>query len=175
MSKKSGFTLIELLVVVLIIGILAAVALPQYETAVEKARTAEALPILKTMATAMEVYALADPTMSSFSSSADRWSLLDVSLPLSDSKHSNAAAFGLKESKHFIYSLESPHYVRAYRGSVIGSSWKNNDYDLFIDLDGKQWSFSEKGYILCGATTAKGAKVCKALGGKLLGGDKYRI
>lgn len=59
-TKRKGFTLIELLVVVLIIGILASVALPQYTKAVEKSRAAEGLAILKYMRTQGEVYMLAN-------------------------------------------------------------------------------------------------------------------
>ncbi len=57
--KAGGFTLIELLVVVLIIGILSAVALPQYQKAVEHSRAVEALVILKAVHTANENYYLA--------------------------------------------------------------------------------------------------------------------
>lgn len=57
---KAGFTLIELLVVVLIIGILSAVALPQYTNAVRKARITEARINLKTLVDASDMCVLAN-------------------------------------------------------------------------------------------------------------------
>ena len=70
-----GFTLIELLVVVLIIGILAGVALPQYQKAVAKARYTQMIAAGKSLKDAMELYYMGNGDYPFF------WSDLDITYP----------------------------------------------------------------------------------------------
>ena len=57
MAGRRGFTLIELLIVVVIIGILAAIAIPKFATTKEKAFVAKMKSDLRNLATAQEAYA----------------------------------------------------------------------------------------------------------------------
>ena len=86
---KKGFTLIELLVVVLIIGILASIALPQYQRAVEKARATEAVTIAGAFMRAVDIYTLDDPRSLSGTSLLD---VLDINIKIPSSKYSYRAA-----------------------------------------------------------------------------------
>ena len=77
MKTKKGFTLLELLVVVLIIGILAAVALPQYQKSVQRSRNAQLKAVLNALYQAEKNYFLAN---GQYSYNFDE---LAVDLPLS--------------------------------------------------------------------------------------------
>ena len=75
MKNSSAFTLIELLVVVLIIGILAAVALPQYQRSIVKSRLANIKQTLASIKEAEEIYYLSNGEYTRYVSD------LDINLP----------------------------------------------------------------------------------------------
>ena len=81
-----GFTLIELLVVVLIIGILAAIALPQYQKVVERSKATQAITLLKSVYEAAKAYQLANGSW------PQDFDSLAVSIPFTG--HVNAAPAG---------------------------------------------------------------------------------
>ena len=105
---KKAFTLIELLVVVLIIGILAAVALPQYQKAVDKARMTQLITFASAVAQAQHRYYLANGSYTT------KWEDLDIGL-------AGYTASG--------YYLSGPH-LSATLSTTNGNMYFRNNTDL---------------------------------------------
>ena len=57
-TRKSGFTLVEILIVVIILGILAAIVIPQFTNASQDARESALLSQLQTLRSQIELYKL---------------------------------------------------------------------------------------------------------------------
>jgi len=88
MSKK-GFTLLEVLIVVIIIGILASIALPQYMGALKKASAAEAFTNLGGLRSSVDRYYYEQLAAGSYTTlSGDAWvDSLDVTVETTDWKY----------------------------------------------------------------------------------------
>ena len=147
---KKGFTLIELLVVVLIVGILAAIAVPKYEMAVEKSRATEALIILKNIAAANKVYFMAT---GKYATHIDE---LDVEVP---GKNASYAGWRRKETKYFQFGNQGqnvPESIAMANRLPIITSYvllllKNGDMECLY--------YSEKGKKICQVLNMEGKSV----------------
>ncbi len=138
-----GFTLIELLVVVLIISILAAVALPQYQKTVLKSRFAALMPIAKSIANGNEMYYL---THGQYSQDPAE---LDVAAQ--DAKYSDGTDVDVVNTDKYSYVMAT----------------RDNNFPLnYIVYQKHSKNFPDN--IHCEASNTMAEGVCQSLGGQVL-------
>ena len=140
-STMAGFTLIELLVVILIIGILASVAWPNYQMAVERSRAASAL-----------AYGRA------FRDSVDRYYMAHTRMPTS----AEALDIGLKNCPpNFNCDFQYITTGRLYISRQNGPFW----YQLVVRANASDWT-TMQGTIYCAVQTTneKGIQLCQTWG-----------
>ena len=151
---RRGFTLIELLVVVLIIGILAAIALPQYQKAVLRARVAEAKITLKTLVEAGDLWLL----QTGNTNEQPSFDELDVQIPRSTANW----FFEWDDGDDTGFAADAASSLLGIMIEYYSPRMTTND-----------WA----GKWICYGNTDKGKKACQQLGGKLIEGydDQYEL
>ncbi len=140
-KKVKGFTLVELLVVVLIIGILAAIALPQYEKAVEKSRASEVYNILKDIYTAETIFFMTNGRYTA------NLSELDFKFPYSITKHNQYYQGG-----DFYWRISNDD-----KSMYAGRNYKDGFY--FIQIH-----FPEGDFICAAKQNTQAKDICLGLG-----------
>ncbi len=161
-NTRRGFTLIELLVVVLIIGILAAIAVPQYQKAVEKSRLAEALTNIDTIVKNTQLLCLEHGNDSSPWKDHTNWA---VDLSGGSWVVENSGGYPSFVTKNFAYFVDDATGVSVLRCADICAGDYNQDinnaiYELWQDYNKP---INDNPTRFCMGYNAIGRYICKSL------------
>ena len=153
MKTKKGFTLIELLVVVLIIGILAAIAVPQYQKAVMKANLHKGVSLVESLYQAEQAYYLAHGDFT------PNFQDLDISVPNLDSCEQGGDAATTLYTCDFgkiviNYGFTNIQYIEPSGQITYAHSFKEHPYFQ-----------KDKRFCFAKANNDTADSICKAMGG----------
>ncbi len=163
-KRNNGFTLIELLVVVLIIGILSAIALPQYRMAVTKAKVSAILPIMKRWKDALMEYKLLHGDYDYNNASSDT---LGVNFP-NDWECHNSPKTDCENDYWWCFPNEDSTGIVS-----CGHDTSDGAFTIFLFQPDDPDCEICRDKIMCFADGEEANKVCKVLGGKLTEDTPY--
>ncbi len=148
-----GFTLIELLVVVLIIGILAAIALPQYQKAVEKSRATNIISLLSALSRATDIYLLANgfPDGELFLPPLTPSIQLDIELP---GQHIGNGTYQFPFFRYYLYCSDLECDISATR---------QNENDEMYAIHFTRNKKSSQWHRECEGLSSLGGEICRIL------------
>ena len=156
-TKNKGFTLIEMLVVVLIIGILAAIALPKYQLAADKARYTQAMLLLAHINDAQKRYVLAKGDY------ATSFYDLDIDMPSTGEINSaNGPTNGTFKDQWGSCWLHPTGYGACQL--ILNNGYKSVWY--FLRWDSKYFSSNLRECWVYPKSFERGKRLCKAMTGK---------
>jgi len=131
-NSKRGFTLIELMIVVVIIGILAALAIPRFMRATTKAKQSEAKQILK------QIYVMEHAYRQEYNSYA------------CDGETQSAGGAFATIGVEVMSSARYTYAITADSNSFTATAEANLDDDVTVD----QWQIDEAGALVCNTNDA---------------------